>query len=142
MASKALRLIDGPQGELPLTRKPKPNPVPGEVIFRQKTFLDSVRLAVNVSGLEEKEIYISLGIDAGHWTRMMKGEAHFPMQKCNEFCELVENNIPLEWWAHSRGMGLHMLATEAEKQMLKLQDELDRERMKNQVLLDALQGKR
>jgi hypothetical protein len=46
-------------------------PVADEVIFAQPTMTAAIRLAANVSGLEEKEIYLPLKIDASHWTRIL-----------------------------------------------------------------------
>lgn len=114
MHSKNLRAVEG-QGELPLVRAPKQPPVPLEVILAKRTFTQALTLAVQVSELEEKEIYIPLKIDAGHWTNIMKGKGHFPVDKLNDFCDLVGNEIALIWWAYSRGKGLHLLETEAER---------------------------
>lgn len=114
MASKLLRAVDG-QGELPLVRTPQQQPVAEEVIHAQPSMTAAIRLAANVSGLEEKEIYVPLKIDASHWTRITNGQAHFPTDKLDEFCNLIGNEIPLAWWARKRGKGLHMLETEAER---------------------------
>lgn len=87
------------------------------MIFSQSTFTAAIRLAANVSGLEEKQIYSELDIDAGHWTRILNGQAHFPPDKLDQFCDIVGNEIPLMWWAHRRGKGLHLLLSEAERQL-------------------------
>lgn len=121
LRSKELNAVDR-QGELPLTRKPQQQPVADEVIFGLPSMTAAVRLSINVSGLEEKEIYLALDVDAGHWTRIMKGDAHFPLDKLNGLADLVGNEIPLAWWAHSRGKGLHMLETESER-LLKAEHE-------------------
>ena len=140
MGSKVLRVVDG-QGELLLIRKPKPLPVPVEVIHAQPTFKAAVRLAANVSGLEEKEIYLPLKIDAGHWTRIMNGDGNFPDDKLEAFMDLVENDIPLEWLAYRRGKGLVMLEGEAERQLRIARDELAKEKEKSALLAQLLQGK-
>lgn len=114
MHSNKLSAVEG-QGELPLARAPKQPPVSMEVILAKRTFSQALALAVQVSELEEKEIYIPLKIDAGHWTNIMKGKGHFPVDKLNDFCDLVGNEIALIWWANSRGKGLHLLETEAER---------------------------
>src|SRR3954466_929138 len=114
MASKTLYSVDA-QGELALRRRVVTSPVSSEVVRAQPSFRAAIRLAANASGLEEKEIYVPLKIDAGHWTRMMNGDANFPDDKLEEFMDLVENEIPLEWLAFRRGKGLHMLESEAQK---------------------------
>jgi hypothetical protein len=137
-----LRAVDGPQGELPITRKPKADPVSMEVILAKRTFSEAIRLAVNVCGLEKKEIYIPLKIDAGHWTRIMDGDGHFPVDKLNLFCDLVQNEIVLTWWAHSRGKGLHMLETEAERLLRESEESRAKVEHENRLLRELLQGKR
>lgn len=140
MKSKKLSAIAG-QGELPLVRAATGEPVADEVIFRQPNFSAAIRLAVNVSELEEKEIYLPLGIDAGHWTRIMKADAHFPVDKLNDFCDLVRNEIPLVWWARCRGKGLHMLQTEAERLLEAEREKNEKLAIENKVLRDVCQGR-
>lgn len=106
-----------PQGELPLSRAPRAQPVADEVIRACKTFLDALNLQINLSGLEDKELYIPLGIEASHWSRIRKGEFHFPVNKLDQLCDLCGNEVTLVWWAWRRGRGLHMLETEAERQL-------------------------
>ena len=133
--------VDEAQGELPLTRAPKTQPVAEEVIHACKTFLDALNLQVNVSGLDEKEIYIPLGILASHWSRMRKGEVHFPLNKLDELSDLCGNEITLTWWAWRRGKGLHMLLTEAERQLDFERAARAKVEAENKLLRDVLQGK-
>lgn len=101
--------------ELPLVRKPAQASLPTELVVKQPTLSAAIALCVQVSGLEEKEVYLSLDIDAGHWTRIMKGDAHFPVNKLNLLMDLCGNEAPVIWLAHSRGYGLVMLKSEAER---------------------------
>lgn len=104
-----------PQGELPLSRAPRQQPVSDEVIHACRTFLDALNLQINLSGLEDKEIYLPLEIEASHWSRIRRGEFHFPLNKLDQICDLCGNEVSLAWWAWKRGKGLHMLLTEAER---------------------------
>lgn len=127
---------------LPLMFNERERPVSDEVIFAQKSFTSAVALAVNISGLEEKEIYLTLGIDAGHWTRIMKGDAHFPVNKLNDLCDLTGNEIPLIWWANSRGKGLHMLKSEAERRAEEAEKRAQEAEQRLAWLTELLQGKK
>lgn len=140
MRSNNLQAVDG-QGELPLARAVHGEPVSLEVICARRSFSAALSLAVNVSGLEEKEVYLPLKIDAGHWTRIMKGDAHFPVDKLNDFCDLVGNEIPLIWWAHSRGKGIHLLESEATRQLRAEREAREKAEAENRLLRDLLQGK-
>jgi hypothetical protein len=135
-----LRSVDA-QGELPLRRNAPTSPVSPEVVRAQPSFRAAIRLAANASGLEEKEIYVSLKIDAGHWTRMMNGDANFPDDKLEQFMDIVENDIPLEWLAFRRGKGLVMLEGEAERQLRLEQEKNERLASENKLLRDLVQGK-
>ena len=74
-----------------------------ETIMRQKSLLSAVSLCISASGLQDKEVYLSLEIDAGHWSRIMKGDAHFPLNKLGELMNLCGNEAPLIWLARSKG---------------------------------------
>jgi hypothetical protein len=114
MASKDLTDL---QAELALARAPEQHHVALPTIWKQKSASAAFVLACNVSGLEDKEIYVPLKIDAGHFARIKKGDAGFPPDKLSEFCVLVGNRIYLEWQAHQVGCGLVLLKSEAERQL-------------------------
>lgn len=140
MQSKKLRAVD--QGVLPLVRKADPVDVPLELVVKQPTLAAAIALCVQASGLEEKEVYLALEIDAGHWTRIMKGDAHFPVNKLNMLMDLCGNEAPLMWLANSRGYGLVMLQSEAERRAAEAEHALEKEREKNQLLERLLLGKK
>lgn len=112
-ASKDLTVAG--QGELALTRPAESVNIPFSLIVAQKHFSAALSLAIQASGLDDKEVYLSLGIDAGHWSRIRKGEAHFPMDKIADFCRCVGNRVLPEWLAFQVGCGLVILKTEAER---------------------------
>lgn len=104
------------QAELALARPPRPSePVSLELVHKQRSHGAAFVLACNVSGLDDKEIYLPLSIDAGHFSRIKKGEAGFQTDKLREFCELVGNTIYPEWIAYQVGCTLVMLKSEAER---------------------------
>lgn len=99
--------------ELPLARRADESPVSLAVVKAQSTMTRAIALCVQASGLDDKEVCLSLGIDAGHWSRISKGDAHFPTNKLNDLMDLCGNEAPLMWLAHSRGKGLVLLKSEA-----------------------------
>jgi len=139
MRSKNLQPVDQPQ--LALCRQVEKTDVPLELVLKQTNLASSIALCVQLSGLEEKEIYMALGIDAGHWTRIMKGDAHFPVNKLNDLMDLCGNEAPLMWIAHSRGYGMVLLKSEAERRAE--QAELRAKEAEKQVrfLTTILQGR-
>lgn len=87
--------------------------------MKQKDFLGALNLCMNTSGLEDKEIYMALDIDPGHFSNIRKGKpgANFPPNKLNDLMNLCGNEIPLTWMAHSRGKGLVVLESESQRQL-------------------------
>jgi hypothetical protein len=78
------------------------------LIQQQPTLLAAVKLCISLGGFEaDKEVYTPLGIDAGHWTRIMRGEAHFPIDKLPALMDLCGNEAPLLWLLDARGYDLH-----------------------------------
>ena len=103
------------QGELPLAREPQHIAVPIEMIRGKKTAGGAVSLSCDASGLEDKEIYLALGIDAGYFSNIKKGKATLQGDLMREFCKVVGNRIYLEWLAYQVGCTLVEIKTEAER---------------------------
>jgi hypothetical protein len=140
MKSKLLNAVDDQQ-ELPLARRADAVSVPLSLILKQPNLSGAIALCVQVSGLEEKEVYLTLGVDAGHWTRIMKGDAHFPTNKLNDLCDLCGNEAPLQWWANSRGYALVQIETETQRRLRIAHDQLEEEKKENELLRKLLMGK-
>jgi hypothetical protein len=114
VASKELQRVDG-QAELVLCRRAEPNEVPIEIVRRQKSAAAAFALACQSSGLEDKEIYGSLGMDAGYFSRIKKGDATLQADLLQPFCDLVANRIYPEWLAFQVGCTLVQIQSEAER---------------------------
>lgn len=101
-------------------RTPAPEEISIDVIARKRDLLAAINLCIDISGLDDKEIGLALGIDAGHFSNIRRGKpgCNFPLSKLDDLMNLCGNEIPLIWQAVKRGKGLHMLKSEAEKQLL------------------------
>ncbi|MEW7987870.1 MAG: hypothetical protein AB2799_18955 [Candidatus Thiodiazotropha sp.] len=117
------------QIDLPLARDMQPVDI--EVIRKQPSLSAAIKLCISLSGFDsDKPVYMTLGIDAGHWTRISKGDAHFPQDKLEALMDLCGNEVPLIWLANKRGYELKQLQSEVEK-------ELEKERReKEEILLE------
>lgn len=112
--SKDLQQLD-----LPISRPARMEEVADIIVARQPNLTAAINLCINASGLEDKEIYIPLKIDPGHWTRIRQGShqhlnthihqqthrqiAHFPVDKLIALMDLCGNDIPLRWLNLCRG---------------------------------------
>ena len=130
------------QGELALARSPHPVGIPAELVRAKHSSGAAFTLACDVSGLDDKEIYLALDLDAGTFSRIKKGTNTLAGDMLAAFCRVVGNTLYPEWLAYQVGCGLVMLKTEAERRADVLQEELSKERLKNEVLMQALRGAR
>jgi hypothetical protein len=115
--------------------------MPIEVVRRKRTSASAFALACQSSGLEDKEIYSELGLDAGYFARMKKGEATLQSDQLSRFCDVVNNRIYPEWMAYQLGCTLVQIQSESERQL-----EAERERRKEaetkvRVLMEAIGGR-
>lgn len=127
--------------QLPLVEKAEPIEVDKPLVHRQKSMTAAIALCVQAAGLAEKEVYMPLGIDASHWTRISKGDAHFPLELLGPLMDLCGNEAPLEWLAHSRGYELRPLETELERQVREEQARNLKLAEENQMLRDLVMGR-
>ena len=86
--------------------KREAQPISDEIVRMQPDFLSAIKLAIQVSGLEHKQIYGDLGIDKATWSKILDGQLNFPTNKYELLMDLIGNEIPLVWLAHKRGYGL------------------------------------
>jgi hypothetical protein len=129
------------QVELPLARAPVSASVPMEMIRAQKTHAAAFTLACSASGLEDKEIYLALEIDAGYFSNIKKGKATLQGDKLAEFCRLVGNTIYPEWMAYQVGCTLVMVKTEAERRAEVAEARARDAELKLRLLTEVMQGR-
>lgn len=135
-----MKIVDG-QSELALARSPDQAQMPIVLVRSQKNSGAAFTLACSASGLDDKEIYMALGIDAGYFSNIKKGKATLQADLMNMFCAVVGNSIYPEWIAYQIGCTLVMIQTEAERLADSLKKQLEQEKLKNRVLVEALHGK-
>lgn len=126
------------QLELPMARRPQKVEIDRDLVLRQPNKLAALNLCIQLSGLEDKEIYANLGIDAGQWTRIKKGDAHFPDNKESDLMRICGNIAPLIWAAAHEGYQLVPMMSELEAQVVELRAQLESERMKNQTITEFM----
>lgn len=126
------------QHHLPLSRRAVPIIVTVEMLDAQKDMLAALNLCAQLSGLDDNEIALSLEIQPAQWSRIRHGDAHMPANKWGDLMDLCRNEAPLLWLANSRGYGLHLLKSEAERQRDEALGELAKAREREEMLRDLL----
>lgn len=99
-------------------------PVAPDVVYRQPDMLSAIRMAVQVSGLDEKQVYLPLGVDKATWSKILSGQFNFPTNKYEQFMAVVGNQIPLVWLAYRCGYGLHRIEDAKDKTIREQGDEI------------------
>lgn len=129
------------QPELALARAPQRSTVPMEVVRAQKSAAAAFSLACNVSGLEDKEVYLALDIDAGYFSNIKKGKATLQADLIAMFCEAVGNTIYPEWLAFQLGCTLVMVQSEAERRAEAAEKRAREWQMKYETVADIVRGR-
>ena len=109
------------QGTLKLGRNHED--VSDEAVGRCKDLRAAIRMCIETSGFQIKEIAFDLGINKDHLSRMINTSddpRHFPPERINDLMNVCGNEIPLRWQALSRGYGLYRLKTDLELEVDKL----------------------
>lgn len=124
MKSNKLSAVDDRQPGLRLKRET--HEIDPNLVIAQPTMLGAIRLCIAAAGFEsEKELYAELKIDAGHWSRILRSEAHFPVDKLTTLMDLCGNEAPLIWLAHARHYdpsSLRLRESELEKKFRKSEE--------------------
>lgn len=82
----------------------RPDHVEVRLLKQCRTMLEAIHLCIQMSrGHKHYALAHALGIDRGHWTRMMQGTAHFPPNKLPDLMEQCGNYAPLQWLAQDMG---------------------------------------
>jgi hypothetical protein len=129
------------QPELALSREPQSVSVPIELVRAKKTAGAAFTLACDSSGLDDKEIYLTLGIDAGYFSNIKKGKATLQADLVQKFCDVVGNRIYVEWTAYQIGCTLVMIKTEAERRAEVAEKKAAEWELKARVLMETFGGK-
>lgn len=113
-------------------------PVTPEAIRELKSVSAAIRLSIHVSGKEDKQIYMALGIDPGHWSRIVNGNSNFPHDRFPDFFKEVRNDVVVEYLAYQCGKGVHRLESELEKENRELREEMARMQRDREIEIKLL----
>jgi len=102
-----------------LAAQPKPRKIEDHLLRGCDTLLDAIHLCIHLSKFQHYFIAQKLGIDKGHWTRMMQSQAHFPTNKMKALMELCGNYAPMQWLAQHTGFELFEDAKAKRKEELR-----------------------
>lgn len=118
--------------QLQLLLRDKKKNVDISIIENIPTFTAALKMCLDISGLEGKQIAPLIGTDEGNLNRVWSkkngesgnGTRYFPENKLLQYMEVCQNIIPLIWLALKCGYGLHPLMSEKDKEIEELQAQL------------------
>jgi len=115
------------QREMPMLGEARrPKLAPWELVHACKDMLAAVHLCIQLSGFMDYVVAERLGIDPGHMSRIMRGQAHFPPRKLKPLMDLCGNYAPLQFLSWACGFDLQERAKDA--RIRELEAELERVR--------------
>jgi hypothetical protein len=131
--------VDVPPSDdmLVFSRVPLKIDVPLKTIRELKSAGAAFRMACAVSGLEDKQIYMTIGIDQGYFSNIKNDKATLKADKGVAFCECVGNHIYPEWLASQYGCTLAPL--DYEDQLREAQQKLEAAERRIEVLMSLLE---
>lgn len=121
-----------------------PSEVTAQEIAREKTLGAAITLCVKAAGLEPKQVQSELGLDKAQFSRWESGQEGIVWPKFVSLMDACGNDAPLLWMLQQRGYDLASLRkqeSETEKALRVAREELERERLKNRALVEALTGR-
>jgi len=113
-------------------------------VTRKQTLGAAISLCAELAGFEHKAIQAELKMDKAQWSRWESGTEGIVWPKLSALMDKCGNDAPLLWMLHARGYDLDSLRkreSETERQLRLAKEELQQERNKNRVLVEALHGR-
>ena len=96
------------QRQIPLLAEArKPELVDPALISKLDGEDEAILLCVHLSRLSHEAICQRLGIDKGHWSRILQGRAHFPTRKRLSLMQLCGNLAPIQYEALKSGLTVY-----------------------------------
>jgi hypothetical protein len=97
-----------------------------ELLGMVSSISEALHLAILIAKQEKKircnkDIYMELGMDLKKWSRMLMGSFVFPPDLIAKFCEIVGNDILIQWICLQRN--LRVMPDTFEKDLIELKAE-------------------
>lgn len=95
-----------------------PRKIDEQLVRSCDSLLDAIHLCIHLSKRKHYDIAETLGIDKGHWTRIMQGQAHFPTNKLRALQYACGNWAPLQFQNWESGFEMYENPTAKRKEEL------------------------
>lgn len=108
------------------------------VIRSPKNLLRAFIVAAELGGLDDGEAAAAAGMDPSTWSLFKNGQRGIKPLELNTYMDQCSNELPLAYWAFSRGYALTPLESELEKRLRVEQEKRQEVERENRVLREVL----
>lgn len=116
-----------------------------EEVSRKQSLGAAIELCAELGGFGlDKSLQHELGVDKAQFSRWQSGAEGIVWPKFSRLMDACGNDAPVLWMLYQRGYDLHSLRrqeSETERELRQAREALDQERLKNRVLIEALNGR-
>lgn len=104
-----------------------------------KSWSQVLRVSINHldEDLSDDTVALHLEIDKGNFSRILKGQSNFPMDKLIKFCKIVGHDLPLHWLAYQAGYELRVIPKTLEEKLIE-KDKIIEERDKKIAIFEEM----
>jgi hypothetical protein len=111
------------------------------VIAQPKDLLRSFVICADLGGLDDSQAATAAGMDPSTWSQFKNGTRGIKPLELNTFMDQCGNEMPLAYWAYSRGYLLSPRETELERRLRVKDEENKKLKDENRLLREIAVGK-
>lgn len=108
------------------------------IIRSPKNLLRAFVVAAELGGLDDSQAAAAAGMDPSTWSLFKAGTRGIKPLELSVYMDQCGNELPLAYWAFSRGYALTPLETELERRLRLEQEEHEKTKLENKVLREAI----
>lgn len=111
------------------------------VIQQPKDILRAFVICADLGGLDDQQAATAAGMDPSTWSQFKNGTRGIKPLELDTFMDQCANELPLAYWAHSRGYVLTPRESELERRLRLEQAKREKVEAENRVLREVLGAK-
>lgn len=108
------------------------------VVQQPKNLLRAFIIGAELGGLDDSQAAAAAGMDPSTWSLFKAGTRGIKPLELNTFMDQCANELPLAYWAFTRGYVLTPRESELEKRLRREQEEKVKVQQENKVLREVI----
>lgn len=111
------------------------------IIQRPKNLLRAFVMASDLGGMDDKQAAAAAGMDVSTWSQFKQGDRGIKPLELNGYLDQCANELPLAYWAYTRGYSLSPLESEMEKRLRIERERAEKAEAENKMLRSLFVGR-